>query len=45
MEEKVKKDKAYSNFVFKTITQRNGDNLHKILESSNQKYKKEQLKL
>lgn len=45
MESKMKKDKEYSNFVFKTITQKNGDSLHKILLSNNQKYKKEQLKL
>jgi hypothetical protein len=40
MEEKVRKDREFSNYVFKTITQKNGDNLHKILKSNNQRYKK-----
>jgi hypothetical protein len=45
MESKVRKDREFSNYVFKTITQKKGDNLHKILQSGNQRYKKEQLGL
>jgi hypothetical protein len=46
MEEKVRKDRDFSNYVYKTITQKSGgENLHKILQSNNLKYKKEQLKL
>ena len=41
----MKKDKEYSNFVFKTILNKQTDNFHEIMSSKNMKYKKAQLNL
>jgi hypothetical protein len=45
MESRYRKDKEYSNFVYKTILDGRRDNFHDVLSSRNMKYKKAQLNL
>ena len=45
MEERIKKDREFSNYVFNTITQKKGDNFHNILQGSNPSVKKRLLGL
>ena len=45
MENKEKKDREYSNFVYKTIMNKQTKNFHEILLSKNMKSKKTQLNL
>lgn len=45
MEMKLKKDKEYSNMVFRTVADRKNADLHEILANKNLKFKKTQLNL
>jgi hypothetical protein len=45
MEAKVKRDKDYSNLVYKTVSDRGPSSLHEVLGSTNLKLKKKQLNL